>query len=195
MVILADEGGLPVYTRSIYIDNKGEIHNRQSEEVTPKNERIVLMSGLMEAIMQLKDIVRPTMLKDLSIEPNKPLYVDHAKAANGISLVSISTSAEFQQLPRNLLTHYAPLQADLDHPEYHRWDENFEKAIEGPLGEDAAIYRKILLQIKGDLAEFVSFILVFDAEGNYLFSTAKNQEQYRLSDPLLASISSYIQQE
>ncbi|MHA2225133.1 MAG: hypothetical protein ACXAC8_08005 [Candidatus Hodarchaeales archaeon] len=192
VVILADEGGLPVYTRSIHIDQKGDVHSQQSQEISPKNEKIVLMSGLLEAIMQLKDVVRPT-LTDISVEANKPLYVEHAKAPNGISLVSVSTSPEFQQLPMNLLAHYTPQKADLDR--FPEWDEDLEKVIESPLGEDATIYRKILSQIKTDLAEFVSFILVFDSEGNYQFSTAKNQEQNKLSDPLLISISNYIKQE
>ncbi len=194
MVILADEGGLPVYTRSIYINNSGEIHTRQSQEVSPKNEKILLMSGLLEAIVQLKDIVRPTLLV-LTKKEKTPLYVDYAKAPNGISLVSISTSPEFQQLPSNLLSHYAPMQTNLENSEYVGWEENFEKAIEGPLGEDASIYWKILSKIKTDLAEFVSFILVYDEDGNYLFSTAKSQTQEDISDPLLASISNYIKQE
>lgn len=194
MVILADEGGLPVYTRSIHINKSGEIHTRQSQEVSPKNERILLMSGLLEAIIQLKDIVRPTLL-DISKKENKPLYVDYAKAPNGISLVSISTSPEFQQLPTNLLSHYSPMQANLENPEYVGLEENFEKAIEGPLGEDASIYWKILSKIKTDLEEFVSFILVYDENGNYLFSTAKSQTHEDISDPLLASISNYIKQE
>ena len=194
MVILADEGGLPVYTRSINISQQGEVKTRHSEEVSPKSERILLMSGLLEAIMQLKDVVRPTLL-DLSVEKNKPLYVDYAKAPNGISLVSISTSPEFQQIPANLLSHYTSLQTNLDNPEYDVWEESFEKAIEGPLGEEASIYWKVLSTIKTDLAEFVSFILVYDDDGNYLFSTAKKQDQNDISDPLLASISKYIKQE
>ena len=64
----------------------------------------------------------------------------------------------------NLLSHYTPLQTNLENPEFagldENWEENFEKAIEGPLGEDAAIYWKVLSKIKSDLAEFVSFILV-----------------------------------
>lgn len=193
MVILADEGGLPVYARSIHIDQSGEINNRRSQEVSPKSEKILLMSGLLEAIMQLKDIVQPSLL-DVTVEENKPLYVEYAKAPNGISLVSLSTSPEFQQLPINLLSHYTPLQTNLENPEFAGWDENFEKAIEGPLGEDAAIYWKVLSKIKTDLAEFVSFILVYDEDGNYLFSTAKNHQD-DISDPLLESISRYIKQE
>lgn len=195
MVLLADEGGLPIYTRSIHIAQSGEINDRQNQEISPKDEKILLMSGLLEAIMQLKDIVRPTLL-DLSVEQNKPLYVDYAKAPNGISLVSVSTSPDFQQLPTNLLSYYAPLQKNLEDPEYAGWEENFEKAIEGPLGEDASIYWKILSKIKTDLAEFVSFILVYDENGDYLFSTAKSQNvQKGISDPLLDSISRYIKQE
>jgi hypothetical protein len=196
MVLLADEGGLPMYTRSIHISQSGEIDSHQSPEISPKDEKILLLSGLLEAIMQLKDIVRPTLL-NLSVEQNKPLYVDYAKAPNGISLVSISTSPDFQQLPTNLLSYYTPLQKNLEDPEYAGWTENFEKAIEGPLGEDASIYWKLLSKIKTDLAEFVSFILVYDENGKYLFSTAKSNDNNRkgISDPLLASISRYIKQE
>ena len=195
MVLLADEGGLPIYTRSIHIAQSGEINDHQSQEISPKDEKILLMSGLLEAIMQLKDIVRPTLL-NLSVEQNKPLYVDYAKAPNGISLVSISTSPDFQQLPTNLLSYYAPLQKNLEDTEYAGWEENFEKAIEGPLGEDASIYWKILSKIKTDLAEFVSFILVYDENGDYLFSTAKSQDSQKgIPDPLLDSISRYIKQE
>ncbi len=194
LVILADEGGLPVYTRSIHVNKSGAIKNRDSPEISPKNTKILLMSGLLEAIMQLKDIVRPILL-DLAVDQNKPLYVDYAKAPNGVSLVSLATSNEFQQLPSNLLDHYTPLQANLETPEFAGLDENFEKAIEGPLGEDAAIYWKVLSKIKSDLAEFVSFILVYDENGDYLFSTAKGYEQDDISDPLLESISRYIKQE
>ncbi len=194
-MLLADEGGLPIYTRSIHIAQSGEINDHQSQEISPKDEKILLMSGLLEAIMQLKDIVRPTLL-NLSVEQNKPLYVDYAKAPNGISLVSVSTSPDFQQLPTNLLSYYAPLQKNLEDTEYVGWEENFEKAIEGPLGEDASIYWKILSKIKTDLAEFVSFILVYDETGNYLFSTAKSHNNQKgISDPLLDSISRYIKQE
>ncbi|MFX1516121.1 MAG: hypothetical protein ACFFC6_07425 [Promethearchaeota archaeon] len=192
LVILADEGGLPVYTRSINVNNKGEITNRP--EISPNNEKILLTSGLIEAIMQLKDIVRPILL-DLTVDQNKPLYVDYAKAPNGISLVSLATSNEFQQLPSNLLSHYTPLQTNIENPEFSGLDENFERAIEGPLGEDAAIYWKVLSKIKSDLAEFVSFILVYDEKGDYLFSTARNHKQDDISDPLLESISKYIRQE
>jgi hypothetical protein len=194
LVILADEGGLPVYTRSIHVNKSGAINNRLSPELSPKNEKILLMSGLLEAIMQLKDIVRPILL-DLAVDQNKPLYVDYAKAPNGISLVSLATSNEFQQMPINLLNHYTPLQAYPENPEFAGLDENFEKAIEGPLGEDAAIYWKVLSKIKSDLAEFVSFILVYDENGDYLFSTAKGYDQDDISDPLLESISRYIKQE
>ena len=187
--------GLPIYTRSIPIAQSGEINDRQSPEISPKDEKILLMSGLLGAIMQLKDIVRPTLL-NLSVEQDKPLYVDYAKAPNGISLVSISTSPDFQQLPINLLSYYAPLQINIENPEYAGWAENFEKAIEGPLGEDASIYWKILSKIKTDLAELVSFILVYDENGNYLSSTAKSHNNQKgISDPLLDSISRYIKQE
>ncbi|MFX1508584.1 MAG: hypothetical protein ACFFDC_21080 [Promethearchaeota archaeon] len=198
LVILADEGGLPVYTRSISVNKLGDIKNRHTPEISPDNEKILLMSGLLEAIMQLKDIVRP-ILVDLTVDQNKPLYVDYAKAPNGISLVSLATSNEFQQLPSNLLSHYTPLQTNIEDPEFsgldENLDENFEKAIEGPLGEDAAIYWKVLSKIKSDLAEFVSFILVYDENGDYLFSTAKGHDQNDISDPLLESISRYIKQE
>ncbi|MFW9902903.1 MAG: hypothetical protein ACFFFH_01105 [Candidatus Thorarchaeota archaeon] len=194
LVILADEGGLPVYTRSICVNKLGDIKNRQIPEISPNNEKILLMSGLIEAIMQLKDIVRPILL-DLTVKQNKPLYVDYAKAPNGISLVSLANSNEFQQLPSNLLSHYTPLQTNVENPEFSGLDENFEKAIEGPLGEDAAIYWKVLSKIKSDLAEFVSFILVYDENGDYLFSTAKSYDQNDISDPLLESISRYIKQE
>ena len=194
LVILADEGGLPIYTRSISVNKSGDIKNRQTPEISPKNEKILLMSGLIEAIMQLKDIVKP-ILVDLTIEQHKPLYVDYAKAPNGISLVSLATSNEFQQLPSNLLSHYTPLQTNIENPEFSGLDENFEKAIEGPLGEDSAIYWKVLSKIKSDLAEFVSFILVYDENGDYLFSTARSHTHDDISDPLLESISRYIKQE
>lgn len=194
LVILADEGGLPVYTRSIHVNQSGDVENRQNPDMSPSNEKILLTSGLLEAIMQLKDIVRPILL-DLAIDENKPLHIDYAKAPNGVSLVSLATSNEFQQLPTNLLSHYTQLQTNLENPEYEELDENFEKAIEGPLGEDATIYWKVLSKIKSDLAEFVSFILVYDENGNYLFSTAKNHNQDDISDPLLESISKYIKQE
>ncbi|MFX0124792.1 MAG: hypothetical protein ACFFAE_14270 [Candidatus Hodarchaeota archaeon] len=193
LVILADEGGLPVYTRSIRVNKSGNINNRENPEISPKNEKVLLMSGLLEAIIQLKEIVRPILL-DLTGDQNKPLYIDYARAPNGISLVSLATSNEFQQLPSNLLSHYTPLRTNLENPEFTGIDENFEKAIEGPLGEDAAIYWKVLSKIKSDLAEFVSFILVYDENGDYLFSTAKSH-QNDITDPLLESISRYIKQE
>ena len=191
MVILSDEGGLPVYTRLLHIKESGKIITQEGQD--PRNEKTILLSGLLEAIMQMKDIVSPS-LHEFSGGPNKPLYIDYAKAPTGFSLVSISTSPEFQHLPRNLLSHYAPTNTNLDSA-HEGWDNNLEKAIEDPLGEDAAIYRRILSKIKSELTEFVSFILVYDENGKYLFSTAKDQDQRLLSDPLLASISSYIKKE
>ncbi len=63
MLILSDEGGLPIYTRALSIDRLGKIINREDPDLSSKNETVVLMSGLIEAIMQLKDIVRPTLSK------------------------------------------------------------------------------------------------------------------------------------
>ncbi len=194
LVVLADEGGLPVYTRSIHINTAGDIQERDKDAFNAKNESIVLMSGLIEAIMQLKEIVRPTLI-DITTdkETDKPLYVDYAKAPDGISLISLSTSPEFQQLPVNLLKHYSPLRGDFD-KSIGDWDERFTEIVGDPLNEDAAIYWRILSKIKRDLSEFVSFILVYDPDGNYLFSTARNQERGSLPDPLLDSISRYIKQ-
>ncbi|NHJ01251.1 MAG: hypothetical protein EAX86_03870 [Candidatus Heimdallarchaeota archaeon] len=195
VVVLADEGGLPVYTRSIHIDKSGYIHERENETFDPKNESVVLISGLIEAIMQLKEIVRPTLIDiTLDKESDKPIYVDYAKAPDGISLLSLSTSPEFQQLPINLLKYYTPLRGEFD-KSIANWNERFVEIVEDPINEDAAIYWRILSQIKRELSEFVSFILVYDPDGNYLFSTARNQERGSLPDPLLDSISKYIKQE
>jgi hypothetical protein len=197
LLLLSDEGGLPIYTRAISIDKLGKIHNKEGKDFSSSNENIVLMSGFIEAIMQLKDIVRPT-LTDLMAdeEENKPIYVDYAKAPNGIALVSLSDSPDFQQLPLNLLTQYAPLRKNFEKTENDSIDDHLDKALGAPISEEVSIYHRILTQIKSDLSEFVSFILVYDEEGDYLFSTAKKRDSdYTLSDPLLSSISQYIKQE
>ena len=197
MIVLSDEGGLPIYSRAISIDKLGKIHNNDSEDYSSKSENIVLMSGLIEAIIQLKDIVRPTLSKLITEEESdKPIYVDYAKAPNGIALVSLSDSPEFQQLPLNLLAQYAPLHKNFEPSENGDLDDHLDQALGDPISEDASIYWRILTQIKSDLAEFVSFILVYNEKGDYLFSTAKKRESdSNLSDPLLASISQYIKQE
>jgi len=198
MIVLSDEGGLPIYSRAISIDKSGKIHNNDSDDYSSKSENIVLMSGLIEAIIQLKDIVRPTLSKLITEEESdKPIYVDYAKAPNGIALVSLSDSPEFQQLPLNLLAQYAPLHKNFDITGNESIDDHLDKALGDPISEDAAIYWRILTQIKSDLAEFVSFILVYDKEGDYLFSTARKHDSSNssLPDPLLSSISRYIKQE
>ncbi len=197
MIILSDEGGLPIYTRALSIDKLGRIINKEDPDLSSKNEKIVLMSGLIEAIMQLKDIVRPTLSKlCVDEEINKPVYVDYAKAPNGIALVSLSDSPEFQQLPLNLLAQYAPLHKNFEITGNGDLDSQLNDALGDPISEDASIYWQILTQIKSDLAEFVSFILVYDEKGDYLFSTAKKRDDdSSLPDPLLASISQYIKQE
>lgn len=198
MIVLSEEGGLPIYSRALSIDKLGKIHNNDGEEYSSKSENIVLMSGLIEAIIQLKDIVRPTLSKLITEEENdKPIFVDYAKAPNGIALVSLSDSPEFQQLPLNLLAQYAPLHKDFDITENESIDDHLDRALGDPISEDAAIYWRILTRIKSDLAEFVSFILVYDKEGDYLFSTARKNDPSNssLSDPLLSSISRYIKQE
>ncbi len=197
MIILSDEGGLPIYTRALSIDKLGRIFNKNDPDLSSKNEKVVLMSGLIEAIMQLKNIVRPTLSKlCVDEEINKPVYVDYAKAPNGIALVSLSDSPEFQQLPLNLLAQYSPLHKDFDITDNDDLDSQLNEALEDPISEDASIYWQILTQIKSDLAEFVSFILVYDEKGDYLFSTAKKREDDSgLPDPLLSSISQYIKQE
>ncbi|MFX0182757.1 MAG: hypothetical protein ACFE95_06695 [Candidatus Hodarchaeota archaeon] len=197
LVILSDEGGIPIYTRAIHIDKRtGEIKNRVDLDFTPNNENILLMTGLIEAIMQLKDIVRPTVLDITHKKQTKtPLYVDYARGSNGMALVSISTSPEFQQLPTAILDEYSSIFDDLENLEYDQIEANFEKAIVGPLNEDRAIYWKILSQIKKDLTKFVSFISVFDEEGKYLFSTSKNEDQYKIPDPLFDAISKYVKNE
>ncbi len=194
LVILSDEGGLPVYTRFVQVNDLGDITYKDTPSTRASNENIVLISGLLEAIIQLKDIIKPTLI-DLTGKPNSPIYVDYAKAESGISLLSLATSPEFQQLPGHLLSQYVPFQSDIKVSSADSWEKNFEEAIESPLGEDAAIYKNILGKIKIDLADFVSFILVYDYEGNYLFSTAKQQELQGVSDPLLNSISQYIKRE
>ncbi|MFX0087957.1 MAG: hypothetical protein ACFFAU_20055 [Candidatus Hodarchaeota archaeon] len=197
MLILSDEGGLPIYTRAITIDKLGKIHNKEEKDFSSTNENIVLMSGFIEAIMQLKDIVRPKLTELMTNgEEKKPVYVDYAKTPNGIALVSLSDSPDFQQLPLNLLAQYAPLRKDFEKSENEYMDDHLDKALGEPISEDVSIYHRILTQIKSDLSEFVSFILVYDEEGDYLFSTAKKHESnYTLSDPLLSSISQYIKQE
>lgn len=197
MLILSDEGGLPIYTRALSIDKFGRIINKEEPDFSSKNENIVLMSGLIEAIMQLKGIIRPTLSKlYVDEEFNKPVYVDYAKAPNGIALVSLSDSPEFKQLPLHLLAQYAPLQKNLDITDNGDLDSHLDQALGDPISQDASIYWRILTQIKSDLAEFVSFILVYDKKGDYLFSTAKKSgTESSLSDPLLASISKYIKQE
>ncbi len=194
LVILSDEGGLPVYTRFVQVNELGDITYKDTPSTRANNENIVLISGLLEAIIQLKDIIKPT-LTPLTDKPNSPIYVDYAKAESGISLLSMSTTPEFQQLPGTLLSQYVPFQTDTNLPETDSWERNFEEIMGGPLGEDAAIYKHILSKIKIDLAEFVSFILVYDDQGNYLFSTAKQQELQGVADPLLNSISQYIKRE
>ncbi len=194
LVILSDEGGLPVYTRFVQVSDLGEIVYKDTPSTRASNENVVLISGLLEAIVQLKDILEPT-LTDLTGKPNSPIYVDYAKAESGISLLSMASSPDFQQLPGHLLSQYAPLQTDTNLSGADSWEKNFEEAMESPLGEDAAIYKHILSKIKTDLADFVSFILVYDYEGNYLFSTAKQQEHQGVADPLLNSISQYIKRE
>jgi len=199
LLILSDEGGLPLYTQAIHVDKRtGAIKNRDNDlSLNAKNEQILLMTGFIEAIMQLKGIVRPTLLQ-ISQDGNlkTPLYVDYAKdPSNGLSLVSISTSPEFQQLPTSLLDQFPVFQNDLEKYGYEKFESDFEQALVEPLNEDAAIYWKILKQIRNDLAEFVSFILVYDKNGNYLFSTSKNDKQFIVSDPLLESISHYIKNE
>jgi hypothetical protein len=197
MLVLSDEGGLPIYTRALSIDELGRIKNKDSHDFSSKNENVVLMSGLIEAIMQLKDIVRPTLSKlVVNEEFNKPVYIEYAKAPNGIALVSLSDSPEFQQLPLNLLAQYAPLHKNIEIKDNNDLDSHLNQALGDPISEDASIYWRILTQIKSDLAEFVSFILVYDENGDYLFSTAKKRESdSSLPDPLLASISQYIKQE
>ena len=194
LVILSDEGGLPIYTRFVQVDTLGDITYKDTSSTRASNENIVLISGLLEAIIQLKNIIKPT-LTDLTGKPNSPIYVDYAKADSGISLLSMATSPEFQQLPGHLLSQYIPFQTDNTLSGADSWERNFEEAMESPLGEDAAIYKNILSKIKVDLADFVSFILVYDYEGNYLFSTAKQQELQGVADPLLNSISEYIKRE
>ncbi len=194
LIILSDEGGLPVYTKFVQVNEYGDVTYKDTPSTRASNENIVLVSGLLEAIIQLKDIIRPT-LTELTSKPNTPIYVDYAKAENGISLLSMSTTPEFQQLPGHLLSQYVPFQSGTNFSVSDSWEENFEEAIESPLGEDAAIYKHILGKIKLDLADFISFILVYDSEGNYLFSTAKQQELKGVTDPLLNSISQYIKRE
>jgi hypothetical protein len=197
LVILSDEGGLPVYSRAIHIDEiTGQIKNRTDLDFSPNNENILLMTGLIEAIMQLKDIVRPTLLDLTHKKQTKtPLYVDYAKGPNGMALVSISTTPEFQQLPKAILDEYSSVFEDLENLEYDKIEENFEKAITGPLNEDGVIYWNILTQIRKDLAKFVSFISVFDEDGKYLFSTSKKQDNFKIPDPLFEAISKYVRNE
>ena len=190
MVILSDEGGLPVFTRFVHVNKFGDIEYRTDTSINAKNENIVLMSGLIEAIMQLKDIIKPT-LTELTNRPDLPLYVDYAKADNGIALVSLATSPEYQQLPLTLLSQYSPMQLKSKEVKPEVWEEKFQAT----LGEDALIYKQILSHIKSNLAEFISFILVYDEEGKYLFSTAKHKDLQGISDPLINSISKYIKQE
>jgi hypothetical protein len=195
MVMLSDEGGLPVYTKLIHVNDDGEISYRNNSSVSPVNENIVLMSGLIEAIMQLKDILQPTLL-ELATKPNSPLYVDYAKVENGIALVSLATTPDFQKLPSSLLNNYTPNQADLAFPVSDKfWEKNFEISIGNSFPEESSIYRKILGKIKVDLEQFISFILVYDDQGTYLFSTAKKYENFSVSDPLLEVISQFIKRE
>ena len=65
LLILSDEGGLPLYTKAIHVDkHTGAIKNRDNDlSINAKNEQILLMTGFIEAIMQLKG----TMVK-LKIE-------------------------------------------------------------------------------------------------------------------------------
>ncbi len=190
MVILSDEGGLPVFTRFVHVNKFGDIEYNTGASINAKNENIVLMSGLIEAIMQLKDIIRPT-LTELTNKPNLPIYLDYAKADNGIAIISLATTPDFHQLPSSLLSQYAPMQVNVNKTNSDIWEQKFEET----LGEDALIYKQILTHIRTNLAEFVSFILVYDDEGNYLFSTAKKKETRGVSDPLINSISKYIKQE
>ncbi|MHA1214983.1 MAG: hypothetical protein ACTSPG_06780 [Candidatus Hodarchaeales archaeon] len=194
MVILSDEGGLPIYTRFIQVDNNGEINTRFDSQLDPKSEPIMLMSGLIEAITQLKEVVKPTLLEIAEAE-DRPIYVDFAKNENGVALVSLSTTPDFQNLPVTILSQYGTSSNNLHDPSDF-WDKGFERILNNKsLSEDVAIYRRILGQIKRELAEIVSFILVYDDKGEYLFSTAKNQNQGTMSDTLVNMVSKYIKRE
>ena len=38
MIVLSDEGGLPIYSRAISIDKSGKIHNNDSDDYSSKND-------------------------------------------------------------------------------------------------------------------------------------------------------------
>ncbi|MFW9778348.1 MAG: hypothetical protein ACFFE8_05790 [Candidatus Heimdallarchaeota archaeon] len=195
LVILSDEGGLPIFTRGIHINEwNGGIEDLDLE-ISSSNENILLMSGLIEAIMQLKEIVKPVIFKVTgSKEDKKPLYLDYARTKQGISLISLSTSPDFQQLPTSLLKQISPLNEDVRELLFGNLEVNFEKSVVAPLSEDVAIYWRVLDRIKRDLADVVSFILVYNNEGKFLFSTSKKPE-VDIADPLLMAISHYIKRQ
>ncbi|MHA1972133.1 MAG: hypothetical protein ACTSW1_04000 [Candidatus Hodarchaeales archaeon] len=194
MVILSDEGGLPIYTRFIQVDNNGEINTRFNSQLDPKSEPIMLMSGLIEAITQLKEVVKPTILEIADAE-DRPIYVDFAKNENGVALISLSTTPDFQNLPVTILSQYDVTSNNIQNPSDF-WEKGFERILSNKsVSEDVAIYRKILKKIKRELAEIVSFILVYDDKGEFLFSTTKNQNQSTMSDTLITKVSKYIRRE
>ena len=65
----------------------------------------------------------------------------------------------------------------------------------GAIGQDSSIYWRILQKIKRDLADIISFILVYDDQGKYMFSTSRNYNQMAISSTIITTISKYVQRE
>ncbi|WP_455140893.1 hypothetical protein [Candidatus Hodarchaeum mangrovi] len=194
LVVLSTEGGLPIYTRSIHVDKFGRIHNIKRELFEPNSEPIMLMSGLIEAISQLKEVVRPTLV-EITEETDHPIFVDYTKTQNGMALITLSTSSEFQNLSKTLLSQHLPMLDDLK-GSLNLWENGFDQILEDrSLADDSTIYKRILGQIKKDLGGLISFILVYDDKGEFLFSTSRNQDNPLISDSIIPTISRFVKYE
>ena len=191
LVVLSTEGGLPIYTRSIHVDKFGRIHNLEGKLFEANSEPIMLMSGLIEAISQLKQVVRPTLF-EITEETDRPIFVDYTKARNGMALMTLSTSPDFQNLSKMLLSQHVSMLDDLQ-GSLNLWENGFDQILEDrSLADDSTIYKRILGQIKKDLGGLISFILVYDDEGEFQFSTSRNQENSLISDSLIPTISRFV---
>ena len=194
LVVLSAEGGLPIYTRSIHVDKYGRIHNLERDLFEPNSEPIMLMSGLIEAITQLKEVVRPTLV-EITEEADRPIFVDYTRALNGMGLITLSTSPDFQNLSKTLLSQHVSMLDDLQ-GSLNLWEKGFDQILEDrSLADDSTIYKRILSQIKKDLGGLISFILVFDDKGEFQFSTSRNQDDLFVSDSIIPLISRFVKYE
>lgn len=122
--------------------------------------------------MQLKSVVRPALFR----EKGKPLIVDIARAKNGMSLVSLSTSSNYQNIPKQLLELYLTTTQNVEFSVPQGVEDKFINLLTSSLIKPEFE----LNTIKTELSELISFILVYDLDGNYIFSTAKSSESVDL---------------